>query len=245
MFIFRSRHAKFALYLSNSNSNCDTISLSFSQSIQGRQFVTKLSSRIEMSRGDKKSELQEVEVQRRQEWRDWLTNNHEQSESIWLVTHKKHTGNDKYLAYNDIVEEALCFGWIDSLARKHSSDENRTMRLLSPRQPKSVWSRLNKSRVARLESQQLIMPAGMSKIEQAKADGSWSFLDDVEALIVPHDLAIAFSTANPQAKAFFEEFSPSTKKGILQWIKMAKREQTRQQRIEKTVALAAQNMKAR
>ncbi len=193
-----------------------------------------MKSRIEMN------DLQKVEVLSRQEWRDWLKNNHEQSESIWLVTHKKHTNH--YLAYNAIVEEALCFGWIDSLPRK--LDENRTMLLLSPRQPKSVWSKLNKTRVSALMSQQLIMPAGLIKIEQAKADGSWSFLDDVEALIVPDDLAIAL-TAHPEAKAFFEAFSPSAQKGILQWIKMAKREQTRQQRIEKTVALAAQNIKAR
>jgi uncharacterized protein YdeI (YjbR/CyaY-like superfamily) len=185
-------------------------------------------------------ELQQIEVLSRQEWRNWLQANHEQSESIWLVTHKKHTNH--YLAYNAIVEEALCFGWIDSLPRK--LDENRTMLLLSPRQPKSVWSKLNKTRVAALMSQQLMMSAGLMKIEQAKLDGSWSFLDDVEALIVPEDLAIAL-TANPMAQVNFEAFSPTAKKGFLQWIKMAKREPTRQQRIEKTVALAAQNIKAR
>ncbi len=184
--------------------------------------------------------LETVEVLSRQAWREWLAAYHQQCESIWLVTHKKHTAD--YLSYNNIVEEALCFGWIDSLPRK--LDENRTMLLLSPRQPKSVWSKLNKTRVAALMSQQLMMPAGLIKIEQAKADGSWSFLDDVEALIVPEDLAIALAQ-NPQAKQYFDAFSPSAKKGILQWIKMAKREQTRQQRIEKTVALAAQNIKAR
>jgi uncharacterized protein YdeI (YjbR/CyaY-like superfamily) len=185
-------------------------------------------------------ELQRVEVLSRQAWRDWLMAHHEQAESIWLITHKKHT--NYYLAYNDIVEEALCFGWIDSLPRK--LDENRTMLLLSPRQPKSVWSKLNKTRVAALLAQQLIMPAGLTKIEQAKVDGSWIFLDDVEALIVPEDLAIAL-TQNPLAQQNFEAFSPSTKKGILQWIKMAKRELTRQQRIDQTVTLAAQNIKAR
>ena len=186
------------------------------------------------------TDLQRVEVLSRQEWRDWLADHHEQPESIWLITHKKHT--DCYLAYGDIVEEALCFGWIDSLPRK--LDENRTMLLLSPRQPKSVWSKLNKARVAALLNQQRIMPAGLRKIEQAKADGSWSFLDDVEALIVPEDLAIAL-TKLPLAQQNFDAFPPSAKKGILQWIKMAKREPTRQQRIEKTVTLAAQNIKAR
>lgn len=184
--------------------------------------------------------LLQVEVLDRVSWRDWLVGHYQQAESIWLVTYKKHTAH--YLAYDAIVEEALCFGWIDSLPRKLDGD--RTMLLLSPRKPKSVWSKLNKTRVASLIEQGLMTPAGLMKIEQAKADGSWSFLDDVEALIMPADLAVALS-ANVMAKQYFEAFSPTAKKAILQWIKMAKQTQTRQQRIEKTVTLAAQNIKAR
>lgn len=193
-------------------------------------------------------DFEKVEVISRQQWRDWLAAHHLQKESIWLVTYKKHTdaNNDvtaanRYLPYNAIVEEALCFGWIDSLPRR--LDEDRTMLLLSPRRPKSVWSKLNKTRVEKLSANRLMMPAGLKKVQQAKANGTWTFLDDVEALVIPADLAAALA-ANALAAKYFEAFSDSAKKGILQWIKMAKRSQTRQQRIEKTVTLAAQNIKA-
>ena len=185
-------------------------------------------------------QLEQVEVESRQALRSWLAENYTQSDSIWLVTYKKHTG-DRYVAYNAIVEEALCFGWIDSLPRR--LDEDRTMLLLSPRKPKSVWSKLNKTRVERLISDRRMMPPGLEKVERAKADGSWTFLDDVEALVIPEDLALALAS-DEVARANFEGFSDSTKKGILQWIKMAKRSQTRQQRIEKTVAKAALGEKA-
>ncbi len=185
-------------------------------------------------------DYERIEVTSRQAWRDWLKTHHQKEDSIWLITYKKHTG-DRYVSYDAIVEEALCFGWIDSRPRK--LDDNRTMLLLSPRRPKSVWSKLNKTRVEQLAEQGLIEPPGLKKIEQAKADGSWTFLDDVEALIIPQDLAAAFKQ-NSQAKRYFSAFSPSSKKGILQWIKMAKRETTRQQRISKTVEMAAQNKKA-
>ena len=186
-------------------------------------------------------DFEKVVVESRKAWRDWLTLHHSQAESIWLVTYKKHV-EERYLPYDDIVEEALCFGWIDSLPRR--LDEERTMLLLSPRKPKSVWSKLNKERIARLIEQGLMMPPGLEKVERAKADESWVFLDDVEALILPDDLQAALNS-NQQAKQYFEAFSPSKKKGILQWIKMAKREQTRCQRIEKTVTLAAKNKSAR
>ena len=184
--------------------------------------------------------FEQVEVTSREQWRTWLANNHTQTNSIWLITYKKHTGS-RYLPYDDIVEESLCFGWIDSLPRK--LDNDRTMLLLSPRRPKSPWSKLNKDRVAKMLEQDLMTPAGLEKIDQAKADGSWSFLDDVEALIIPDDLATALES-NAQAKTYFEAFSPSSKKGILQWIKSAKQTATREKRIKKTVDLAAQNIKA-
>lgn len=187
----------------------------------------------------KLDELERVEVISRQAWRDWLCENHINRESIWLVTYKKHAGG-RYLSYDAIVEEALCFGWIDSLPRKLDAD--RSMLLISPRKPKSVWSKLNKERVEKLTQSGLMMPAGVEKIDRAKANGSWFFLDDVEALQIPDDLSVALAV-NSVAKQNFENFSPSRKKGILQWIKMAKRSQTRQQRIEKTIAYAALNQK--
>ncbi|MEM8804503.1 MAG: YdeI/OmpD-associated family protein [Cyanobacteria bacterium P01_G01_bin.38] len=181
-----------------------------------------------------------VEVTSRQQWRDWLTENHARTESIWLVTHKKAAGA-RHLPYDDIVEEALCFGWVDSLPRM--LDAERTMLLLSPRKPKSAWSKLNKDRVAKMLAAGLMQPAGLKKIEQAKQNGAWSFLDDVEALIVPGDLQ-AVLDSYPHAAEHFENFPRSTKRGILEWIKMAKREATRAKRIAETARLAEENIRA-
>ena len=176
----------------------------------------------------------------RQQWRNWLKSNHTQAEGIWLVTYKKNS-EMPYLAYNEIVEEALCFGWIDSLPRK--LDEQRTMLYISPRKPQSNWSKANKNRIAKLLQQGLMTPAGIEKVERAKADGSWSFLDDVEALILPDDLQQAL-TQNAIAEQYFTAFPPSVKRGILEWIKNAKRQETRNRRIAKTVELAAKNVRA-
>lgn len=204
--------------------------------------AAKLTAKIkaEASLSISMKQFEQVEVTSRKQWRGWLANNHSQTDSIWLVTYKKHTGS-RYLPYDTIVEEALCFGWIDSLPRK--LDAERTMLLLSPRRPKSPWSKLNKDRVTKMLALGLMTPAGQEKINQAKVDGSWTFLDDVEALIIPDDLATALNT-NSQAKHYFAAFSPSAKKGILQWIKSAKQVSTREKRITKTVELAAQNLKA-
>ncbi|QDT39772.1 YdeI/OmpD-associated family protein [Stratiformator vulcanicus] len=185
-------------------------------------------------------ELEHVEVASRDEWRHWLAEHHEQSESIWLVTYRKAVP-EKYLPYDAIVEEALCFGWIDS--RPGKVDTERTKLLISPRKPGSPWSRLNKQRVERLESDGLMTPAGWAKIEQAKADGSWTVLDDVEDLVIPPDLAKALKQ-NRSAKQHFDAFPDSVKKGILWWIKSAKRSATREKRIAETVAKAAENVRA-
>ncbi|MGP1375422.1 MAG: YdeI/OmpD-associated family protein [Almyronema sp.] len=183
---------------------------------------------------------QSVQVIDRAQWRAWLSAHHAQADGIWLITFKKHC-TDKYVSYDAIVEEALCFGWVDSLPRKLDSD--RTMLYISPRRQGSPWSRLNKRRVASLLKQGLMTTAGQAKIDQAQADGSWTIYDDIEDLIVPADLAAALA-ANPTAKTYFEAFSDSSKKGILWWIKSAKRPATRQKRIEETVRLAAENIKA-
>lgn len=185
-------------------------------------------------------ELERVTVGSREELRAWLEAHHEQSESIWLATYKKAAG-DKYVSYNAIVEEALCFGWVDS--RPAALDELRSMLLLSPRRPGSAWSKLNKDRVKKLRRAGLMTPAGQAKVDQAKADGSWSFLDDVEALVIPDDLG-AMLEKDGAAMRNFESFSDSSKKNILQWIKTAKREATRAKRIAETVRLAARGLRA-
>lgn len=176
-----------------------------------------------------------VQVSSREEWRGWLKENHTQKENIWLVTFKKHVGNDKYLPYAEMVEEALCFGWIDSTCRKVDGD--RTMHLLSPRKPKSMWSKINKDRVAKLIEQKLMTPAGLAKIDQAKQDGSWAFLDDIDAMVIPPDLATVLNK-NKKAKGRFEAYSDWVKKQKLLFIKSAKQASTRVKRIRKVVEQA-------
>jgi uncharacterized protein YdeI (YjbR/CyaY-like superfamily) len=181
-----------------------------------------------------------VQVESREEWRAWLDANHESAESIWLVTFKKVSGKP-YVSYDAVVEEAICFGWIDSLPRR--LDDERTMLLLSPRKPGSAWSKVNKERVERMIAADKMRPAGRQKIEQSKADGSWTFLDDVEALIVPDDLAAALA-GYEDAEENFGAFPPSMKRGILEWIKQAKRPETRNKRVRETAELASRNIRA-
>lgn len=173
----------------------------------------------------------------RQEWRAWLAENHATSKAVWLVYYKKDSGQP-FVAYGEAVEEALCFGWIDSTVNK--LDDGRFLQFYTPRKPKSGWSGLNKRRIESLMQQGLMMPPGLAKIEIAKKDGSWSVFDDIETLTIPADLQQALA-ANEAANVYFEAFSASAKKGILWWIKSAKRPDTRAKRIEETVHLAAQN----
>ena len=180
-----------------------------------------------------------VEVKTRNDLREWLQANYQRQTGVWLVTYKKPS--EYYLAYKAIVQECLCFGWIDSLPRK--LDEDRTMLYISPRKKGSNWSKVNKEYVAKLQQAGLIHEAGLQKIKQAKQDGSWSFLDDVEALILPDDLQLAFSD-NQTARENWSAFPPSVKRGILEWIKNAKRSQTRAKRIRDTVEKAAKNIRA-
>ena len=180
-----------------------------------------------------------VAVKTRSDLREWLQANYQQKSGVWLVTYKKP--NKYYLPYSDIVEECICFGWIDSLPRK--LDEERTMLYISPRKKGSNWSKVNKEYVTKLQQAGLIHEAGLRKIEQAKQDGSWSFLDDVEALILPEDLKLTFSN-NKTALENWSAFPPSVKRGILEWIKNAKKPETRAKRIQNTVEKAAKNIRA-
>lgn len=176
----------------------------------------------------------------RHEWRAWLEANHATAPGIWLIYYKKESGKPR-VDYADAVEEALCFGWVDS--KPNMLDDERYMQLFSPRKAKSPWSKLNKSRVEKLIAQGLMMPAGLEKIEAAKQDGSWTAYDAIEELAVPPDLEEALAE-NEAARINFDAFPPSSKKNILWWIESAKRPETRAKRIEETVRLAAQNIKA-
>jgi uncharacterized protein YdeI (YjbR/CyaY-like superfamily) len=176
----------------------------------------------------------------RAEWRAWLAANHDTSTGIWLVTFKKASGQPAP-SYNDIVEEALCFGWVDSKPGK--VDTERTMLYISPRKPKSGWAKPNKIRVAKLIATGQMTPAGQAVIDLAIQNGTWTMLDAIEELICPADLALALQ-ANPTAAMYFEAFPPSTQKGIYQWIIQAKRPETRAKRVAETVQLAASNVRA-
>ncbi|HEX8426640.1 YdeI/OmpD-associated family protein [Hymenobacter sp.] len=174
------------------------------------------------------------------EWRQWLTEQYTTSPGVWLVYYKKVSGKPR-ISYEEAVEEALCFGWIDGLARR--LDEERSMLLFTPRKPRSVWSKPNKERVARLIAAGRMLEAGLEKINIAKQNGSWDALTDSDALVIPADLAAALQ-ANPPAQQNFTAFSPSSQKIILAWIANAKRPDTRTRRVEETVTLAAENRKA-
>jgi uncharacterized protein YdeI (YjbR/CyaY-like superfamily) len=168
----------------------------------------------------------------RAEWRKWLARNHESAPGVWVVTYKKGSGKP-HLPYAEIAEEALCFGWIDS--KGNTVDAERSKLLLTPRKAGSGWSRVNKERIERLVANGLMTPAGLAKIEAARADGSWTALDDIEAMVVPPDLDAALR-ADPAALAGWERFAPSVRKQLLGWVASAKRPETRVNRVAESVA---------
>lgn len=176
----------------------------------------------------------------RAEWRSWLEQNHMRSKGIWLISYKKATGKSRF-DYDEAVEEALCFGWIDSKPNK--LDAERSLLWFAPRKPGTGWSKLNKERVERLIQQGLMMSPGLAKVEAAKVDGSWVALDAIEALEIPSDLEQAFADYE-SAKQNFEAFPKSVKRGILEWIISAKKLETRAKRVQQTAQLAAENKRA-
>lgn len=175
----------------------------------------------------------------RQEWREWLQENHNKKESIWLTYYKKKS-NVPTVAYSEAVDEALCFGWIDSKSKP--LDKEKYVQYFSKRKEKSVWSKVNKEKVARLINEGRMTKMGLEIIERAKLNGSWTILDEAEALIIPVDLEKEFEK-KPNAKQFFLSLSRSDKRNILQWLVLAKRQETRQKRITEIVELADENLK--
>ncbi|CAA9537265.1 MAG: hypothetical protein AVDCRST_MAG73-1456 [uncultured Thermomicrobiales bacterium] len=184
-----------------------------------------------MATKPKMAEYEEFEAGSRQAWRDWLAANHDTSPGVWLVSYKKASGKEG-VSYVPAVEEALCWGWIDS--RPNKLDAERYRQLFTPRRPNSQWSAVNKRRVAALIADGRMAPPGLAKIEAAKADGSWNAYDAVEALTVPDDLAAAFA-ADEAAEAGFAAFSASAKKQLLWHLQTAKRPETRAKRIAQIV----------
>ena len=183
----------------------------------------------------------DVHVGSRAEWRAWLAAHHESPDWIWLVYPKKGSARFTDLTYDALVEEALCFGWIDSVARGHDADHAAIR--MSPRRPGSGWAATNKRRVERLVADGRMTPAGLARIEAARRDGSWEALDAVERLQVPADLAAALD-ATPEARRHFDAFPPSARKLALTWIAAARRPETRASRIAETARLAARGERA-
>jgi uncharacterized protein YdeI (YjbR/CyaY-like superfamily) len=186
------------------------------------------------------AEVAQFLAHNRAEWRAWLALNHLTASGVWLVYYKKNSGKP-HLSYEEAVEEALCFGWIDS--KPNRLDHERSMLYYAPRQPKSNWSRPNKERVARLTAAGLMMPQGLKMVELAQQTGTWEALDQVEDLVTPPDLAAALA-AHPTALAHYEAFPRSVKRGVLEWILNAKTPATRQKRVTETAEKAALNLRA-
>jgi uncharacterized protein YdeI (YjbR/CyaY-like superfamily) len=183
----------------------------------------------------------QVEVTSRDEWRAWLAANHDSLLGVWLVTFKRAADPERYVSYDAVVEEALCFGWIDSRAR--GVDASRSSLLVTPRRAGSGWSRSNKERTERLEAAGLIETAGLAVIDTARADGSWSALDDIENLVEPPELRAALD-AEPAARRHWDAFPRSARRATLAWIAAAKRPETRARRLAETARLAAENVRA-
>lgn len=173
-------------------------------------------------------------------WRAWLAANGDTARGVWVASWRKSSGRDP-VAYGDLVEEAICFGWIDSTV--NTLDDERGLQLMTPRKPKSGWTRLNRRRVAELEAQGRMTDAGRRAVEVAQANGWWTIYDAVEDLREPDDLAEALE-ANAAARAAWEGFPPSARKQMLWWVVSAGRLETRLNRIAKIVSEAESGRRA-
>lgn len=176
-----------------------------------------------------------------QEWREWLHNNHHSSTGVYLIFYKV-TSEVESMRWEEAVQVAICYGWIDSTVKK--LDDERRRQMFTPRKDKSVWSKLNKTYIEKLIAENLMHESGLRKIEIAKHNGSWESLDQVENHIMPEDLKLAFDE-NPVAFNNYNNFSPSYRKSYLYWLNQAKRTETRKVRITEIISLCEKNIKAR
>jgi uncharacterized protein YdeI (YjbR/CyaY-like superfamily) len=176
----------------------------------------------------------------RKAWRDWLTAHSESTQNSWLIIYHKSSSTPS-VTYDEAVEEALCFGWVDSKPNKR--DQESYYLFFAQRKPKSNWSKANRERAERMVATNQMTKKGMDMIDLAKSTGTWLALTDVQASILPEDLKIALEK-NRVANENFEKFPPSSKRIILEWILNAKKEETRLKRIMETVELAAKGIKA-
>ncbi|MFW0788167.1 YdeI/OmpD-associated family protein [Gordonia sp. CPCC 205333] len=182
-------------------------------------------------------ELPRVAPQSGDEWRAWLSANHDSSVGVWVVLARNRI---EPISYEDLVCEALCWGWVDGLA--NPLDETHTMLRFTPRRPASAWAATNKRRVAQLLADGRMQPSGQAVVDGAKASGSWTLLDDAEALIESDELTVALD-AVPQARLNWDAFPPSARKFALSQIAFAKRPETKSRRVAKIVEQAANNIR--
>ena len=185
------------------------------------------------------SDSVQISPENQQEWREWLEKNHETTDSIWVVMHKKSSSSFS-MTWSDAVDEALCFGWIDSTRR--TLDKHRFVQYYSKRKSSSTWSKVNKDKVEILLKSGLMQEAGQKSIDLAKKNGNWTLMDSVEAGIVPEDLRLALSE-EVGAEVYFESLSKSVRKMFLHWIMAAKRPETRAKRINEIAENAGREMK--
>jgi uncharacterized protein YdeI (YjbR/CyaY-like superfamily) len=184
------------------------------------------------------AELKKVTPKSRDAWRAWLDKNHAASQGIWLVFAKKHTGLPT-VSYEEAVQVALCFGWIDSLMK--SIDDRFHMQMFTPRKPKSAWSATNKARLAKLIKAGAMAPAGLAAVQQAKKTGSWNSYEAVDKLTIPPELKRAFD-ANPEAKKNWSTYSASAQRSFLHMVNNAKRAETREKRVKQIIDYVARKV---
>jgi uncharacterized protein YdeI (YjbR/CyaY-like superfamily) len=177
----------------------------------------------------------------RAQWRAWLEANHATQPGVWLCSWRSGTGRAS-CPYPEVVEEAICFGWIDSTV--NVLDERRRLQLITPRRPKSTWTRLNRQRVADLQAAGLMRDAGRRAVAAARQNGWWTIIDPVEDLVEPDDLSDALDS-DPEARAHWDAFPPSARKQMLWWVVSAARSTTRSARIREIVDEAAEGRRAK
>jgi len=175
-----------------------------------------------------------------EDWTAWLEANHANASGVWVVEQRRAA--DRAVTYEELVLEALRWGWVDSTVRP--IDELRAMQWFSPRRKGSMWTRINKGRIARLEESGRLEAPGRAAVDAAKASGMWTLMDDVEDLVVPDDLAAALA-ALPGAREHWDGFSPSARKMALTWIVLAKKSETRAARVSEVATRAERGEKAR
>lgn len=183
---------------------------------------------------------EKLHVTNRDDWRAWLSQNYDTEKEVWLIHYKRHTGKPR-IPYDDAVEEALCFGWIDSLVKK--IDDEKFAQKFTPRKRKSKWSEANKKRVGKMIKEGKMKKAGLAKIREAKNNGEWFKTAPVEKkLEVPACIRKAFAT-NEKAQDNFNNLANGYKRQLVGWITSAKKEETRKRRLTEAVQLLEQNKK--